>query len=74
VDVDVQLLGSRGQTRSKIFKGRRCDLESGAEASLRLRLPIRSVTVRTYYPGRQSCALIVNGQRSSVKHFTLTLP
>jgi hypothetical protein len=74
IDIDLQLAGSRAQARSKIFKGRRATLAAGETQTVELTLPIRQVTTRRYYPGRQSCALVVNGRRSQPYPFQLVLP
>lgn len=71
IDLDLQLAGSRAQARSKIFKGKRVVLNAGETQTVELALPIRPVTTRRYYPGRQSCALVVNGRRSESYPFQL---
>jgi len=73
IDIDLQLAGSRGQARSKIFKGKELTLAPGRSETVTLSVPIRRVTTRAYYPGKQSVSLLLNGRRSDPLSFDLRL-
>jgi 3-methyladenine DNA glycosylase AlkC len=73
VDHEVKLLGSRGQYRTKVFKGRKFNLPAGERATLELRLKLKVVTVRQYYSGEQFWCVLVNGQRSTACGFRVVV-
>lgn len=74
VDVDLQLLGSRDQKRSKIFKGIHRVIEASQSETFRIDIPLKRVTTRRYYPGNQGCRPFVNGCRSKELPFRLMIP
>lgn len=75
VDHELNLRGARsGQSRSKIFKGKKLELEASQSTSLVFEIPIRVVTVRKYYSGTQYWTPIVNGKKAKPKVFTLNAP
>jgi 3-methyladenine DNA glycosylase AlkC len=69
VDHEVKLLGSRGQHRTKVFKGRKFTLPAGEKVTVELRLKLKAVTVRQYYSGEQFWCVLVNGRRSKACAF-----
>jgi hypothetical protein len=73
IDVEFQLLGSRGQTRTKVFKGKKVSLAPSEVRKIEIRTPLRPSTVRAYYPGKQTWSLKINGRLTPEKVFHLVL-
>jgi 3-methyladenine DNA glycosylase AlkC len=71
VDFEIGLRGSRGQTRTKVFKGKSVTIPARERVVLTLSQKLRTVTTRSYYPGTQTWRVIVNGKRSVAREFTL---
>lgn len=71
VDHEVWFLKSRGQHSPKVFKGREFMLEAGGSETLRLRIPLKPVTTRTYFSGKQGYRAKVNGVEGALKAFEL---
>ena len=74
VDIELQLRGSRDQTRSKVFKGIHRIIEASQMATFRMNIPLKAVTTRRYYSGDQGCRLLVNGCLSAALSFRLLVP
>lgn len=72
IDVEVHLLKSNGSHSSKVFKGRRIQLEADQSQKVELTTPLKKVTTRKYYKGIQFCNLLINGQRTPKKKFYLS--
>jgi 3-methyladenine DNA glycosylase AlkC len=73
VDHEVKLLGSRGQHRTKVFKGRKFTLPGGERTTVELRLKLKAVTVRQYYSGEQFWCVLVNGKRTEMCGFRISV-
>lgn len=73
VDHEIHLLRANGRHGKKVFKGRILELAPGEKRTVEFRIPLRIVTTRKYYPGKQGWSLITNGVRSSIQWFELRL-
>jgi 3-methyladenine DNA glycosylase AlkC len=62
VDYAIHHVKANGGTQAKVFKGWRLQLAPGESRELRKRHPMRSVTVRTLYPGQHGVDLRLNGE------------
>ncbi len=71
IDYVVHLMRANGKTSPKVFKWKTTRLKAGATVKDRRRHPIRPVTTRRYYPGRQRVELLVNGQNLGGGDFRL---
>lgn len=74
IDIILRFLRADGTHGAKVFKWTETTLPPGQPLVLQKRLPLRDVTTRRHYPGRQFAALQVNGQVLAEAQFNLTLP
>jgi len=74
IDVVMRFLKADGSHGAKVFKWTETTLPPGQPLVLEKRLPLRDVTTRRHYPGRQYVAVQVNGQTLAEAPFDLTLP
>lgn len=73
IDHELQLLKANGELSPKVFKGRKVTLEPAETRAIRMKLPIKPVTVRRYYAGEQRWTALVNGVRSEPRIFRLRI-
>lgn len=73
IDHEFHFLKSNQTLSPKVFKGTTLELKPNETRSIELRMRLKKVTTRTYYPGKQSWCLMINGHRTSLKTFTLKL-
>jgi 3-methyladenine DNA glycosylase AlkC len=73
VDHELRLLKSNGTHAAKVFKGKKFVLEVGETRTIELQIPIRRVTVRAYYQGRQYWAPLINGKVHTAHQFVLNV-
>lgn len=78
VDWRIELKGagsgaSKRAKRYKVFKGSKFYLSSGESRDVFLKLKLKPVTTRKYYPGLHKCEALVNGQSYPLGVFTLRL-
>lgn len=71
VDYILHFVKANGKRAGKIFKWKTLTLAAGEAVSLRRSHPIRSISTRRYYEGRQALSLRVNGQDMGLVEFTL---
>jgi 3-methyladenine DNA glycosylase AlkC len=74
VDHEVRFLKANGMHSPKVFKGKKLVVDPGATVAIEMKIPIRAVTVRAYYPGVQYWVSVVNGVRSPEERFVLEIP
>jgi len=73
IDQEVGFLKKNGDTSPKVFKGKMLELIPGESTDLVLKLPLRQVTTRVYYPGKHTYTLILNGKRLKSLSFVLKI-
>ncbi len=61
VDLVVAYASVGAKRRTKVFKGKVVVVPAGGEVAIIHRLPLRSVSIRTIYPGRHTIGVQVNG-------------
>lgn len=71
IDIEIGFKKSKGQLSPKVFKGKSLQLNPGETKTLCLVTPIKKVTTRTYYFGKQSWTLLVNGHKQKTFKFIL---
>ncbi len=71
LDLQVGFVKARG-TAAKVFKLQRVELGSGETIALSKTVSLAVHTTRTPYPGRHEVALLANGERLALGHFTVT--
>jgi 3-methyladenine DNA glycosylase AlkC len=71
-DVEVHFLKKNGQFSPKVFKGKSFELAPKETKTIQILVPIKKVTTRTYYYGRQELKLMINGHRQNIIKFTLS--
>lgn len=71
VDIVVHFRKASGALAPKVFKGARLILPPAGRHALTLRLPLRPVTTRRHYAGRQALALRINGTDTGLVEFEL---
>ncbi|PIS11310.1 MAG: DNA alkylation repair protein [Bdellovibrio sp. CG10_big_fil_rev_8_21_14_0_10_47_8] len=72
-DVEILLLKSNGQHQPKVFKGKKFPLMAHETLSTKINIPLKKVTTRRYYPGKQGCRLLLNGIHQKTKWFNLSV-
>lgn len=73
IDVEIGFLKKNGAKSPKVFKGKSLNLSKKEKTSLDLKIPLKKVTTRVYYPGKQTVCLIVNGKKTKPIEFHLSL-
>jgi 3-methyladenine DNA glycosylase AlkC len=71
LDQSVGFLKKNADLTQKVFKGKQFKLEAGETVLVVLKLPIRRVTTRVYYPGKHTYTLLLNGVAVKSINFTL---
>lgn len=71
LDCEVGFLKANGKQSPKVFKGRTLNLKAGEKVALDIDLPMRKVSTRKYYKGKQGFAFLVNGLRQKSMGFEL---
>lgn len=74
IDYVVHFLKANGETAPKVFKLKSVTLRPGERITIAKRHPIRPITTRRYYAGRQAVELQVNGQPLGRTEFELVMP
>lgn len=72
VDFVLHFRKANGGTAPKVFKLSTASLGPGEKRTFRKSFPVRPITTRRYYPGRQGIDIQVNGRRYGDVAFTLT--
>ena len=65
---------ANGTRTGKVFKWKNVTLKAGAAMSLTRSHPIRPITTRRYYQGRQAVSLRINGRDFGFAEFDLQVP
>lgn len=71
IDHEILFLKANGKHSAKVFKGTKKRIAAGESLVLDLRVPIRKVTTREYYPGKQGWAALINGTKTKTLWFEL---
>ena len=71
IDNIVHHMRAAGETTPKVFKWKTSTLEAGAVLKGRKRDPIRPITTRRYYHGRQKVELLADGEEFGGADFPL---
>lgn len=71
IDYIVHFKKANGQRSGKVFKWKTIRLEAGEAVSLQRSHPLRPVTTRRYYAGRQALSVRINGQDFGFEEFEL---
>lgn len=61
IDHEIHFLKANGKHSVKVFKGKKIVLNSGERQKLELSIPLKAVTTRVYYAGKQCWNVLVNG-------------
>lgn len=73
VDIEIGFLKKKGELSPKVFKGKSIELSTKEKITIELKIPLKKVTTRVYYPGKQTVCLIVNGKKTEPIEFHLSL-
>ncbi|MDJ0827310.1 MAG: DNA alkylation repair protein [Rhodobacter sp.] len=73
IDYAVQFRKADGSLSPKVFKWTETALAAKTPLTLQKRVPLRDVTTRRHYPGRQAVSVQVNGVTLAEAPFTLEL-
>ncbi len=71
VDIEISFLKANGKHSPKVFKGKKLILAAGAKGRILLKVPLRKVTTRRYYAGKQKGSVLINGARQKEFSFEL---
>ncbi len=74
IDYLVHFLKANGQTAGKVFKWAKVTLKPGEARTFTRSHPIRPITTRRYYSGRQGLSLRINGHDFGDAGFELVMP
>lgn len=74
IDYLIHFRKANGQLAAKVFKGSRITLPAGRTHVFRKSHPIRPITTRRYYAGRQGLSLRINGKDYGSAQFDLIMP
>ena len=74
IDFAVHFRKADGGLGPKVFKWTEARLEPGTPLALQKRVPLRDVTTRRHYPGKQAVSVQVNGATLAEAPFDLTVP
>ena len=73
LDHEISLLRSNGSHTVKCFKGKALELKSRERNKVTLKVPLKPVTTRAYYSGKQYWNSKVNGISQEKLSFTLSV-
>lgn len=73
IDYAIHFMKANGQLAPKVFKLKTAKLAPGDRLPIKKRHPIKPITTRTYYPGKQELAILVNGQELQRVAFELRM-
>ena len=74
IDYLIHFRKANGQLAAKVFKGSRMTLPAGKTHVFSKSHPIRPITTRRYYGGRQELSLRINGRDYGSAEFDLIMP
>lgn len=74
IDYLIHFRKANGQLAAKVFKGSKMTLPAGKTHVFRKSHPIRPITTRRYYGGRQGLSLRINGKDYGNAEFDLIMP
>ncbi len=74
VDFAVHFVKANGSQQAKVFKLKSLELGSKETQRLSKSHPIKAITTRKYYPGRQKLEVLVNGVAMGECEFDLVMP
>lgn len=74
IDLQLRFLKADGKLSPKVFKWTESNLVAGIDMEFTKSIPLRPVTTRKHYAGRQEVALQVNGKVVAEAEFDLTIP
>lgn len=74
IDYAIHFVKASGQTAPKVFKWKNLHLKAGETIVLSKKHPIKAISTRKYYPGKQYLEILVNGQTKANASFGLQLP
>ncbi len=73
IDFLAHFVKANGSTAPKVFKLKKMRLPAGETAAIRKRHPVRPISTRRYYPGRQRLEIQVNGRVLGGADFELVM-
>lgn len=73
LDHEISFLKSNGKHQPKVFKGKKLELNPKETLKIECQIPIRNVTVRKHYPGKQNWSALLNGEKQDSHEFLLEL-
>ncbi|MCO6184824.1 DNA alkylation repair protein [Rhizobium sp. L1K21] len=74
IDYAIHFVKADGKRKPKVFKWTKATLEPGKPLHLKRRHPIREITTRQYYTGKQAVSLRINGEDFGSEEFELIMP
>lgn len=74
LDLVIGFMKSNGQPANKVFKWGNYQLDAGSSKHYSKRLPIKPISTRKYYAGRQLVAIQINGKVHELGTFELQMP
>ncbi len=73
LDQSIGFLKKNGELSEKVFKGKELKIGALLKVDVHLKLPIRKVTTRVYYPGVHQFTLLLNGAKIKTEKFNLKI-
>ena len=73
IDHEIAFLKANGKHTIKVFKGKKIQISPKQKIKLELKIPMKPVTTRKYYQGRQKWSPMINGKRFEQLNFKLTI-
>ncbi len=74
IDYAIHFMKANGKTSPKVFKWKNLRLKSKQSVILEKIHPLKAITTRRYYPGKQRIQLIINGKTTTDSEFALITP
>jgi len=73
LDQSIDFLKKNDELSDKVFKGKNLQMRAFESLRVILKLPLREVTTRVYYPGQHTYTLLLNGAPIKTSKFLLKL-
>lgn len=73
LDHELHLLKANGSHGIKVFKGKKISLEAGEKSKVEMTIPLKAVSTRVYYSGKQYWNIKINGESAPPLTFDLVV-
>ncbi|MBK1854138.1 hypothetical protein JO972_04175 [Verrucomicrobiaceae bacterium 5K15] len=74
IDYAIHFMKANGRTAAKVFKWKNLALQAGESVTLSKSHPLKPITTRRYYSGKQRVEVLVNGKMTQSADFNLLVP